>query len=212
MRCASGHRVTALRRAISDDVIPTSRYPENTETKQKQPIIINRRFGAKILTKTKQTKKMRKIYSLVLMTAMLFVGANAWAQTTLTLGTAESGATYQDLQSAINAANAGATTEIDLISDLTTTSTVWLGTANVGDDSKHIILDLNGHTYNYDGTAKIGFGLTHGTLEIKSTGTNEGIITTAKATEELICVYGTYEKINAKTGTPFAHLIAVQHR
>ena len=150
---------------------------------------------------------MRKIYSLVLLAAALLVGTNAWAQTTLTLGTAESGATYQDLQSAINAANAGATTEIDLISDLTTTSTVWLGAANVGDDSKHIILDLNGHTYNYDGTAKIGFGLTHGTLEIKSTGTNEGIITTAKATEELICVYGTYEKINAKTGTPFAHLI-----
>ena len=146
---------------------------------------------------------MKKIYSLVLMAAMLLIGTNTWAADPLTLGTEASGATYQTLQAAIDAAPAGTTT-INLISDLTTDAKAWIGTTKVNDAAKTIVLDLKGNTYNYTGT-NAGIGIAHGTLDIQSTG-GDGLITTATATE-FISMYGTYQEINAKTSAPFASLI-----
>jgi len=150
---------------------------------------------------------MKKIYYYVLMAASLLVGTNAWATDPLTLGNEASGATYQTLQAAIDAAEAGKTTTINLISNLSTAATAWIGTTNVTDDAKSIVLDLKGNTYTFTGEGT-GIAIAHGSLDIKSSD-GEGLITSSTA-GELIHLYGTYQEINAKTAAPFAGLVVRQ--
>lgn len=152
---------------------------------------------------------MKKIYSFVLMAAMLLIGTNAWAAFEF------GGNSYSTLQSAINAAPAGQTTEIEMTSDYEGNATAYLATENATDPAKHIILDLNNKSYEYTGTAKIAIAVAHGTLEIKSTGStgdDYGTISSSTTTiEDMIRVYGTYEEVNAKVNAPFAHLIIREH-
>ena len=137
------------------------------------------------------------------MAAALLIGTNAWAAE-LTLGTAESGATYQTLQAAFDAAASGDV--INLTSNLTTAQTAWLGTKLATDPAKNIILDLKGYTYDYTGSKNVAIALTHGKLTIQSSG-SEGLIQTATAKDELVRVYGTYQEIDPVKGTPFSYLI-----
>lgn len=138
----------------------------------------------------------------MLMAAALLISTNMWAQ--FQIGSQS----YTSLQAAIEAAPAGATTEIDMnVALFNANTSVWLGTANVNDPVKHIILDLNGGTYQYTGSNKLAFAVSHGTLEIKSTG-NEGLVQSSTTTiDDLIRVYGTYQEIDASGENPFAYLI-----
>ncbi len=140
----------------------------------------------------------------MLMAAALLISTNMWAQ--FQIGSQS----YTSLQAAIDAAPAGATTEIDMnVALFNANTSVWLGTANVNDPAKHIILDLNGGTYQYTGSNKLAFAVSHGTLEIKSTG-NEGLVQSSTTTiDDLIRVYGTYQEIDASGENPttFAYLI-----
>lgn len=132
------------------------------------------------------------------MAAALLIGTNAWGQ--FKIGTTP----YSNLQAAINAASAGATTEIDMTSSYSGNDVVWLGTANVNDPAKHIILNMNGFDYEYTGLKDIAIAITHGRLEIKSN--SESTISTESAKQELVRMYGTYQEVDPKNSTPFAHL------
>ena len=143
---------------------------------------------------------MKKIYSFVLMAAMLFVGTNAWAVASFKIPGGQARGT---LQEAINDAPAGQTTEITMTGNYSGNATAYLVTENTTDAAKHIILNLNGGVYEYTGSAKIAIAVAHGTLEVVN-GTIQTSLTTC---EDLIRVYGTYEAVNAKSAAPFAHLI-----
>jgi hypothetical protein len=124
---------------------------------------------------------MKKIYSFVLMAAMLLVGTNAWAQQVVAkIGTQE----YYSLQDAVNAVPAGGTATIQLQKSITLDAPVVIpqvGTSKddvVSDANKvvnramqHITLDLNGKNIsaksNYLGSAFILF---KGELNITGTG------------------------------------------
>ncbi len=151
---------------------------------------------------------MKKINYLVLMAAMLLVGTNAWAKT-ITLGnSAEATVNYETLGAAFAAAENGDV--IKLVTNLNDGSPAWFGepSATAG-SSRSITLDLNGKTYTYTGSTGVGISLTRGKLEITSSN-GVGTMTTAVAAD-LIRVYGTYQKINAKTSTPFAHLVVSEN-
>ena len=154
---------------------------------------------------------MRRFYSLLLTAAFLLVGMNVWAAFQIVGGNS-----YSTLQGAIDAAPAGATTTIEMTASYSGSATAWLVTPNLNDPAKHIILDLKGLVYEYtgaeavkDGAKSIGIAVAHGTLEIISSN-GEAQIKVERNDEkvaDMIRVYGTYEEVNAKTGTPFAHLI-----
>lgn len=159
---------------------------------------------------------MRKIYSLVLLATALLIGTNVWAEdgvieivrNGVTLQT-----TYNHLKDAFAAAQDGDI--LQLTGDVTENETkaAWLGEVSSGsidpnspdyyaNNDRSVTLDLKGHTY-YNSGARYVIALTRGELRIKSTG-GEGEI---KLKKHGIIVYGTYLKIDAKTETPFSHLV-----
>lgn len=124
---------------------------------------------------------MKKIYSFVLMAAMLLIGTNAWAQQPV----AQIGSTtYLTLQAAVNAVPAGGTATIQLLKNVSLSAPVVI--PQVGDSKddvvsdankvvnramQHITLDLNGKNISaassYLGSAFILF---KGELNITGTG------------------------------------------
>jgi len=138
---------------------------------------------------------MRRFYSFMLMATMLLIGANAWAEN-LTVGT---GGTYANLAAAVNAATNGQV--IELVSPVTENAQgaqpVWI--------NKDLTLDLKNFQYLYKGTGSVFIGITSGSLTIKGSGA--GKLQADGITEDLIRIYGTYEKKNAKEETPYSQLI-----
>lgn len=131
---------------------------------------------------------MKKIYSLVLMAAMLLIGTGAWAADF-------SGTTRAELQAAIDAAATGTT--IKLQSNVTLDGPIWLGTEDLTDAAKSITLDLNGHDVKMTGsnTNCYMFVLTHGELLIRNTNNNQSKIEltgTSKDGTQIVTVYGSY--------------------
>lgn len=156
---------------------------------------------------------MKKIYSLVLMAAMLLVGTSAWA-TTRTASSAD------ELIAAWEATEDGDV--IQLTNDITFTKTLWLGTSKMDDASKSITLDLNGWTLENKAKIRDMFLITHGELNIKTSVPGGQIIqdgpigrnsTSGKNTpcnEQLFLVTGsTYKNVNPKTATEgyYSHLV-----
>ena len=131
---------------------------------------------------------MKKIYSYVLMAAMLLIGTSAWADNF-------SGTTGAQLQTAINEAATGTT--LVLQNDVTLDGPVWLGTADLADDAKTIILDLNGHDVKMTGTggACYMFILTHGELLVRNGSATTSNITlsgSSNGSTQIFSVYGSY--------------------
>ena len=101
---------------------------------------------------------MKKINYLVLMAAMLLVGANAWATTR----TASNATEFENAWKAAQNNDV-----IQLTNDVTITKTLWLGTANMNDASKSITLDLNGWILTNDQSdLAYMFVITHGELNV----------------------------------------------
>lgn len=133
---------------------------------------------------------MKKIYSYVLMAAMLLIGTNAWAGNF-------TGTSRADLQAAIDAAADGTT--ITLQNDVTLDGPIWLGTANLEDDAKSITLDLNGHNVSMIGgsasTNYYMFALTHGELLVRNssaTPSNVQLTGASKDGTAIFNVFGSY--------------------
>ena len=147
---------------------------------------------------------MKKINYLVLMAAMMLIGTNAWAET-ITLGnkTVDPSATYDHLGDAFKNAKDGDV--IKLVTNLEDANQSWFGEKSATGSSRSITLDLNGKTFTYTGSKGVAIPVTRGKLEITST-SGVGTMTTAVKTD-LIRVYGTYQKIDAKNSTPFTHLV-----
>jgi len=151
---------------------------------------------------------MKKINYLVLMAAMMLAGTNAWAAT-ITLGnkSLDASATYDHLGDAFKNAKDGDV--IKLVTNLDDANQSWFGEKSATGSSRSITLDLNGKTFTYTGSKGVAIPVTRGKLEITST-SGVGTMTTAVKTD-LIRVYGTYQKIDAKNSTPFAHLVVKEN-
>lgn len=161
---------------------------------------------------------MKKIYSYVLMAAMLLIGTSAWAVDF-------SGTTRAELQAAIDGAATGTT--LTFQNNVTLTGPIWLGTANLDDAAKSITLDLNGHNVTMTGTSSSTsyylFVLSHGELLVRNTNaTASQILLTGSshANSQIFSVYGSYkssrwnadgteatgEAVNTRTSGYFSHL------
>ena len=151
---------------------------------------------------------MKKINYLVLMAVMMLIGTNAWAAT-ITLGnkSLDASATYDHLGDAFKNAKDGDI--IKLVTNLEDANQSWFGEKSATGSSRSITLDLNGKTFTYTGSKAVAIPVTRGKLEITST-SGVGTMTTAVKTD-LIRVYGTYQKIDAKNSTPFAHLVVKEN-
>lgn len=151
---------------------------------------------------------MKKINYLVLMAALMLAGTNAWAAT-ITLGnkSLDASATYDHLGDAFKNAKDGDV--IKLVTNLDDANQSWFGEKSATGSSRSITLDLNGKTFTYTGSKGVAIPVTRGKLEITST-SGVGTMTTAVKTD-LIRVYGTYQKIDAKNSTPFAHLVVKEN-
>ena len=137
---------------------------------------------------------MKKIYSFVLMAAMLLVGANVWAGTR-TVGIAQVNPDYNSVKAAVAASAPG--DEIMLVSPVSENEPIWI--------NKDLTLNVQGHTWTYSGTDAVAIGITSGSLTIKGNG--EGQIIASNVGEDLIRIYGTYEKIDATKTDPHAQLV-----
>jgi len=158
---------------------------------------------------------MRKFYSLVLMATALLIGTNAWAEGFFKI--VRTGDEYDNLNEAF--ANAKDQDVIQLTDNLTETldSAAWFGEPTSGtlldyaSTDRSITLDLMGNEYiikqNSSGKPAIAIALTRGQLHIQSTGDPGKITAQGTSDFELIRVYGTYLKIDAKNEAPFTHLI-----
>lgn len=103
---------------------------------------------------------MKKIYSFVLMAAMLLVGTNAWAQIVATV-TGDGAGSYGSLQEAVNKIPAGGTATITLEDDITLSAPVIIPQV-VGDvtdaqkvvnrEMQHITLNLAGYDISNEGS------------------------------------------------------------
>lgn len=152
---------------------------------------------------------MKKIYSFVLMAAMLLIGANAWASTRVVSSAEELIDEFDEAQSG---------DVIQLAASFTVTTAD--GLPLVLNDGRHLILDLNkknltlSHT---DGTQNAGIEVRYGILEIMSTGnTNadetKGTLQNASPkTYDLIRIFGqpveATELIDAKIAEPYSQVI-----
>lgn len=133
---------------------------------------------------------MKKIYSYVLMAAMLLIGTSAWAGNF-------SGTTGSELQAAIDAAASGTTLVFQ--NNVTLDGPIWLGTANLEDAAKSITLDLNGHDVTMTGasasTNYYMFALTHGELLVRNssaTPSNVQLTGASKDGTAIFNVFGSY--------------------
>lgn len=134
---------------------------------------------------------MKKIYSYVLMAAMLLIGTSAWADNF-------SGTTRAELQAAIDGAATGTT--LTFQNNVTLDGAIWLGTENLTDASKSITLDLNGHNVTMTGasgsTAYNMFVVSHGELLVRNTNATKSTILltgAASAGSQIFSVYGSYK-------------------
>jgi len=140
---------------------------------------------------------MKKIYSFVLMAAMLLVGTSAWADD-YAIGSTE----YTTLQEAIDAATEGQT--------ITLLDNAEIATAVTLDAEKHIILDLGGNLLQFNLDADVDnaacITIKQGVLEIKN-----GEIENAKrdVRTQLIRVIGTTDAVDAATD-PYSQVIVVK--
>ena len=110
---------------------------------------------------------MRKLYSLVLMAAVLLIGTNVWANYPA-----------EWLQEKFDAVPAdGQTYIITMDDDIILENPVYLGTATVDEARKSIILDMNGHSITMDASAWVlskgnvycsMFTITHGELLVRN--------------------------------------------
>ena len=140
---------------------------------------------------------MKKIYSFVLMAAMLLVGTSAWAENELRVGSQY----YSNLQAAFDAASDGAT--IYLEDNLSTDVHATL------DADKYIILDLGTYeiTFNCtDAKKNVAILIKQGRLMIQN-GTISNASNGAKYTVDLIRLNGTTAGIDAKVETPYSQVI-----
>jgi len=141
---------------------------------------------------------MKKIYSFVLMAAMLLIGTNVNAENELSVG----GNTYSTVQAAFNAAADGQT--ITLTGVMTDVAGATL------EANKHIILDLGNNVlyFNLDADVDNAACITikQGVLEIKN-----GEIENAKSDvrTQLIRVIGTTDAVDAATN-PYSQVIVVK--
>jgi hypothetical protein len=133
---------------------------------------------------------MKKIYSLVLMAAMLLLGTNAWAGNV-------TGNNRAALQAAIDGAASGTT--LTLQNDFTLDGPVWLGTADLNGAYKTIILDLNGHKISMatGGANAYMFVLTHGELLVRNSSATQALIEMTGSTgknnnTQVFSVFGSY--------------------
>ncbi|MBO4371917.1 MAG: hypothetical protein J5826_03200, partial [Bacteroidales bacterium] len=160
---------------------------------------------------------MRKMYSLVLMAMMLLIGTNAWAANV-------TGNTRADLQQAFDDAATGTT--LVLQNDFTLDGPVWLGTANLNDAKKSIILDLNGYDVKMttSGANSYMFVLSHGELLVRNSAAKQSKIELTGTTgtnngTQIFTVFGSYrssrwneagttasEGINTRAEGWFSHL------
>ena len=94
---------------------------------------------------------MKKIYSFVLMAAMLLVGTSAWAQLNVATVTGAGAGNYKSLQEAVNAIPAGQTATITLLRNVTLSAPVVIPQVTgdvteaqkvVNREMQHITLDL----------------------------------------------------------------------
>lgn len=133
---------------------------------------------------------MKKIYSFVLMAAMLLVGTNAWA----------AGSLITDVQAAFDSETA---TGYQLQPNGDLEYLQFNGQLVFGQD-KHFVLDLNGLTLKMNNNDKVGILVNRGTLEIKN-----GTITNVNGkTIDLIRVIGANTTgWNAANGNTYSRLI-----
>ena len=146
---------------------------------------------------------MKKIYSLVLMAVILLVGTNAWAQAgKIMIGSTE----YSSLDAAFKAATNGAVIEL-VGGPVSDNLPAWFGeTSATEGNARSIKLKLNGNTYSNSSSAKVIISITRGKLEIVGPGKMQATYGNIDS-QDFIRLYGTYEHVDAKTQTPFAHLV-----
>ena len=161
---------------------------------------------------------MKKIYSCVMMAAMLLIGTSAWADEV-----AFSGTTRAELQTAIDNAVTGTTLKFQ--SNVTLDGPIWLGTENLDDASKSITMDLNGHTVSMAGSGGkyYFFVISHGELLVRNSNADPSqILLTGTSNDgtNIFSVYGSYKSsrwnedgtaatgdaINTRTSGYFSHL------
>jgi len=141
---------------------------------------------------------MRKLYSLVLMAAVLLLSTNAGAAVPVAL--LNGSQTFESLQDAIDAANNGDV--ISLIDDVTTSAPLWLGTIHENDAKKSLTLDLAGHSITSNADVLSTFILSHGDLKVINSVPGQGGIYNTRATDStaVFMVHGTYKRgINPRT-------------
>jgi len=159
---------------------------------------------------------MKKIYSIVLMAAALFVGTNAWATSV---------STWDGLKAALQAGG-----EVTLSDDISVNATnaatwngIWIGSVSVDGNAPKAVLDLNGHNiiinsgnYQRKGVTKEQalnpFVITKGSLTIKSDSPAKiqvvkGQSVISKSTN-VFSVFGADDanKVDPKGNNPFTYL------
>lgn len=108
---------------------------------------------------------MRKLYSLVLMAAMLLVSGQMKAAV-------ENVSNFTELQSKITAAAPMSTVELKLTTDIQMNAGITIGTKNTASSGKTVIIDLNGHNITSPSVSTM-FIVNNGSLEFKGTGNIE---------------------------------------
>ena len=163
---------------------------------------------------------MKKIYSFVLMAAMLLIGTNTWADAphatqldgdeasvSIDGGSVQYAKTFQDAFDAITNGHSG---KITLLKNATQNSALWIGTAEMAASTRSIEIDLNGDTLTLKGS--YGFVLTHGTLNITNSAVQkEGVVkhAAAKPKETFMLAGSTLRDVDpSQNGVSyFTHLI-----
>ena len=151
---------------------------------------------------------MKKItYYVLLLTAFLAVGSSASATVIAVQSASELTTAFQDAQSG---------DVIQLQSDIALTSTLWLGTANMTDNSRALTLDLNGHTLSRTANVRM-IDVTHGSLIVQSSSAGGRVddyasVAQQSQLEDLMLVTGSYLKdINPRTDNSYySHLVIAE--
>ena len=159
---------------------------------------------------------MRKIYSLVLMTAMLLVGTNAWATDVATVTKGGSTQGFETLPQAFASVLAGETATITLLDNVELNQVILMNGGNDNSDAgKHITLNLNNHTITGTDRTKCIFVLTKGYFEITGTGVityqeineNHGEKWIKKQCGVCVAVMGSVDP----TASDWSHLVVGEH-
>ena len=141
---------------------------------------------------------MKKIYSYVLMAAMLLIGTNAWSKTWSVGNTGE-------LEEAW--AKAETNDIIQLSANVNIEKSLWLGTITMDGTPRSITLDLNGNKLISDGTLQKVFFLSHGELNVITSVAGGEIVhgeinpdVYSSSYEIFRVTVSTYKTVNPKTG------------